>query len=287
MMSSDSITGNNMEKESYDRLNNQAGHGNKRTGKSSLVWFSLLVVMLALQSLNAQPGRLSFGPETKPFFYTENPLDADIPIDMAIRISIVKPDTTISQDTTSQPGESPFPTETQVKLLPDRISFMEKFLWGQNGFLRRIHIAAPLTPESRKSELEVRRTMLTAHMIGGITTLGLMIAAGYFGQKIIDGHRNFRDTHQAFVSATIASYSLTGLLAILSPPPLIRRDEESTITIHKTLAWVHFAGMVITPILGNAIGGRRHFNVSKAHVHQISAYITTAVFASAMLVIIF
>ncbi|HEX2868607.1 MAG TPA: hypothetical protein VHO03_16325 [Ignavibacteriales bacterium] len=272
-----------MRKENHDFLNKCNGIGKIIPGIGSLAGFVILALILGMQSLNAQPLRLSPEPGIKTFSYEESTLQTDIPVELAIISSMKDRDTTISQDTLS----APFPKETEVKLLPDRISFMEKFLWGQNGFLRRVHIAAPLTPESRKSELELRRTMLTTHMIGGITTLGLMIAASYFGQKIIDGHRNFRDAHQALVSATIASYSLTGLLAILSPPPLIRRDEESTITIHKTLAWVHFAGMVITPILGNTIGGRRHFNISKAHVHQISAYITTAVFASAIIVITF
>ncbi|MGE5352596.1 MAG: hypothetical protein ACM3Q2_18010 [Syntrophothermus sp.] len=248
-----------------------------------------VLIILALQSANAQPLRLTFSPEKKHFPLEDNSLllNSSISADLSLRAVMAYTDTTIAQDTSSQQDTSAFPVETQVKLLPDKISFMEKFLWGENGFLRRTGIAKPLTPESRKSELEVRRTMLTAHMIGGFTTLGLMIAASYFGQKIIDGHRNFRDTHQALVSAVIADYALTGLLAILSPPPLIRRDEESTISIHKALAWVHFAGMVLTPILGNAIGGRRHFNISKAHVHQIAAYATTAVFASAMIVITF
>lgn len=251
--------------------------------------FSILII-LSLQSAYAQPVRLSFTPEIK-LYASEagypHLLNSSMLMDSDIRYFNTNPDTTIAQDTSAAEDTTGFPVETKVQLLPDKISFMEKFLWGQNGFLRRVGVAAPLTPQSRRSELEVRRTMLTAHMIGGFTTLGLMIAASYYGQRIIDGHQNFRGTHQSLVGATIAAYSLTGLLAILSPPPLIRRDEESTITIHKTLAWVHFAGMVVTPILGNMIGGRRHFNMSKAHVHQISAYLTTAAFASAMIVITF
>lgn len=178
-------------------------------------------------------------------------------------------------------------TEAKPKLLPDKMSFMEKGLWGEHGIVRGLGIASPLTPEVREHELGVRRFMLTAHQIGGFTTLGFMLAAAYFGQRVIDGRRDLGDTHQAFVSATIYSYSLTGLLAILSPPPLIRRDEESTTTLHKTLAWIHVAGMIVTPILGSLIGGRRHFNIDKAHYHQIAGYITTAVFATSMIVVTF
>ena len=257
---------------------------------SGLINIAFVLIIAALQNDYAQPERLTFGTGIR----TDNsasfsPLELNPPefAETEIRYSMLNPDTTIFQDTTASADTAAFPVETEVKLLPDRISFMENFLWGQNGFFRKAGIAAPLTPESRKNELEVRRTMLTAHLIGGITTLGLMLAASYYGQRIIDGHRNFRGTHQTLVAATIADYSLTALLAVLSPPPLIRRSEESTITIHKTLAWVHFAGMIVTPILGNMIGGRRNFNVSRAHVHQIAAYATTAVFASAMIVIMF
>ncbi len=173
------------------------------------------------------------------------------------------------------------------KLLPKRISFMEKFLWGENGFVRNVGLVPALTPDERINELHIRRTMLTAHQIGGFTTLALMISAAYFGQRVIDGNRHMGDIHQTLVTATMISYSLTGLLAILSPPPLIRRDEGGTVVIHKTLAWIHLAGMIITPILGSMIGGRRHFNINKAHFHQVAGYITTAVFTASMLVITF
>jgi hypothetical protein len=171
-------------------------------------------------------------------------------------------------------------------LLPEKISFMEKALWGENGLFRTMGIAAPLTPESRKSELSLRRTMLVAHQIGGFVTLGSMITAVYFGQKIIDGDRGYVTNHQIFVTTTIISYSATGLLAVLSPPPMIRRDEASTTTLHKTLAWVHFTGMVLTPILGSMIS-RRATDSQVAHFHQISAYTTTAALAASLLVITF
>jgi hypothetical protein len=171
------------------------------------------------------------------------------------------------------------------RLLPQNMSFMEKGLWGEDGFLRSAGLASPLTPESRTSELSLRRGMLVAHQIGEFVTLGFMASAAYAGQKIIDGHSGYRPHHQAFVAGTIASYSVTGLLAVLSPPPVIRRDEVSTTTIHKTLAWVHFAGMVITPILGSMIG--RHSDAQREHIHQLSGYITTATFAASLITVTF
>ena len=171
------------------------------------------------------------------------------------------------------------------KLLPDNISFMENTMWGENGLMRKIGLTGPLTPETRKNELDVRRTMLTIHHISGLTTLGLMVASAFVGQKIINGRRDLGDTHKTLVSLTIANYSLTGILSVFSPPPSIRRDEFSTITVHKTLAWAHLAGMIITPILGSYIEEHHTFNTDKAHVHQISGYITTALFAASMIVI--
>lgn len=185
----------------------------------------------------------------------------------------------------SQQGADTLLRPTRLKLLPDNMSLMERTLWGEHGLVRSTGIASPLTPDVRRSELALRRTMLTSHQIGGMVTLGLLAGTLYAGQKAIDGNRNFRGTHQAFVTATIISYGATAALAALSPPPFLRRDEVSTTTIHKTLAWVHFAGMVVTPILGSMIG--RHSDSSRAHVHQIAGYITAATLAVSMVVVTF
>jgi hypothetical protein len=186
---------------------------------------------------------------------------------------------------------------TVRRLLPENISIMEKGLWGEDGFLRSTGIASPLTPQVRKSELNLRRTMLSTHQIGGFLTLASMLTAVYYGQKSLNdpnsGQRNdpYRGPHKTFIATTIVLYSATGLLAILSPPPSIRRDEISTTTIHKTLAWVHVLGMIVTPILGSTILKRgpigRYVDLNQARFHQISAYATTAVFAASMIVVTF
>jgi len=179
------------------------------------------------------------------------------------------------------------PPMDKPKLLPANISWGEKLVWGEDGLVRNLGIEPPLSPEERMKEIELRRTMLTVHQIGGFTTLALMLTADYFGQRVIDGDRQLGGDHQALITATIISYGVTGLLAVLSPPPLIRRDEGGTIVIHKTLAWIHLIGMIITPILGSTIRHRRVFNMDQAHFHQIAGYLTTAVFATSMLVIVF
>jgi hypothetical protein len=191
-------------------------------------------------------------------------------------------------------GEDTLMTEEKPKLLPDNMSFGERFFWGENGFFRKIGIASPLTPDVRRDELSVRRFMLTTHQIGGFLALASMIGTAWTGQRTIDLPKNraLRDAHQKFILSTIITYSLTGALAILSPPPYIRRDEGGTTAIHKTLAWVHVAGMILTPILGSMVSIRGiksgpNIDAAKAHVHQYAGYITTAVFAASMIVITF
>jgi hypothetical protein len=174
------------------------------------------------------------------------------------------------------------------RLLPPHLSLLESGLWGENGILRSTGLAGPLTAESRKRELSLRRAMLTVHQVGGFLTLGLMGTTVYFGQMALDNPRtrSYRETHSDFVTATILSYSLTGALALLSPPPLIRRDEISTTSIHKTLAWIHVAGMILTPILGASLHHSMNYD-QRARFHQISAYVTTATFAASMIVVTF
>lgn len=187
-------------------------------------------------------------------------------------------------------------TLPRPKLLPDNLSLMERGLWGESGFLRTIGLSSPLTAESRKSELSLRRTMLTAHQVGGFVTFGLMVSACYFGQRTLDGNRNLSTTHSTLVKFTIGTYFATALLSILSPPPLLRRNEGGTTSIHKFLAWIHFAGMILTPIIGGLVwkthrvpgsAGVVTQNDSAARFHQISAYATTAVFGAAMIVMTF
>ena len=200
-------------------------------------------------------------------------------------------DTTIEE---SSPEGDTLIQEEKPKLLPDKISFGEKIFWGEHGVFRGIGIASPLTPEVRKHELSVRRAMLTMHQIGGFLALASMIGTAWTGQRTLNdpGNRALKNDHQKMILATVITYSLTASLSILSPPPLIRRDQEGTTGLHKTLAWFHVAGMILTPILGSMVSqrgvkGSLGINIDKAHFHQYAGYITTAIFAASMIVITF
>ncbi len=213
----------------------------------------------------------------------------------AVSNHLIVQDTIVSKDTT-KPTDSfesgGFEDAPKPVLLPANISFGEKFFWGEKGLMRKIGLADDISPESRKYELKVRRTMLSTHQVSGFATVALMLAACYYGQKTIDagGEKNYGDIHSGLIGATILTYSFTAALSILSPPPLVRRDDGSTTTWHKALAWGHVLGMIITPILASNIKERgpnrtQGFDAKNAHVHQLGGYITTAIFTTAMIVI--
>lgn len=203
----------------------------------------------------------------------------------------------------SPPLISWMPADTVSKpaprLLPEMMSPMEHILWGEHGLMRTTGIA-PYTVEARKSELGARRFMLTAHQIGGFVTLGLFIPTLVYGQKNINNwnaatsgmhrlDRSVQNTHETFAVLTFSAYMTTAALAIFSPPPLLRRDEWSSVTFHKTLAWIHFAGMTAIPFLAMAASHAQdaHTAQSLRKAHQITAYVTAGAFATAMIVITF
>lgn len=250
--------------------------------KSARTIFPIFFIFIFSNFLKAQDLRLQYS--------AMNPSSLSF-ADENFAVPPVLPDTVKKTDTTQANNLNDLSNISlafKPKLLPDHMSFMEKFLWNDNGLMRKIGIAGPLDAESRQSELQARRTMLSIHQITGLATLGFMITADYFGQKVLDGRPDLSGTHKTFVALTIGSYAITGLLAILSPPPVVRREGEvSTTSIHKTLAWIHFAGMILTPILGSMVVHHRILNISKGHFHQIAAYATTAVFAASAIILTF
>lgn len=179
-------------------------------------------------------------------------------------------------------------------LLPEILSPGERLMWGEHGLMRKIG-AFPLTEEGRERELGLRRTMLTVHELAGFATLAAMLTTVTYGQLTLNGHTSLGETHRTWAYATIGSYFFTAAMSLLSPPPMIRRKEWSTISVHKGLALIHFSGMILTPLLakglalherGSGASGEK-IDRDKAHIHQISGYITTAAFAGAMIAVTF
>lgn len=165
-------------------------------------------------------------------------------------------------------------------LLPDRLSPGEKMFWGEHGLMRGSY---PLTEEGRERELGLRRTMLTVHQLGGFMTLAAMLATAFAGQMIINGDESYKDYKAPLAYTTVGLYFTTASLALLTPPPVLRRPGFNSIALHKTLAWVHFSGMIITPVLGRMFVGEE----DRRLFHQTTGYVTTAAFASAMISVTF
>jgi hypothetical protein len=172
-------------------------------------------------------------------------------------------------------------------LLPSTLGPMEHVFWGRHGLMRGIGF--PLDEDTREKELSLRRTMLTLHQIGGFLTLGIMTATVITGQQIVNNPNSTDAVYsrkRLLAKATIYSYFTTAGLALLTPPPMIRRKQFSSLTLHKAFGVVHFTGMVIAPILGTMLTSGEDYD-SVLRYHQINGYVTLAALAGAMLVITF
>ncbi len=179
-------------------------------------------------------------------------------------------------------------------LLPEVLSPGEKIMWGRHG-LFRITGLYPLTEASREKEMGLRRGMLTVHELAGFATLASMIATATYGQLTLNGYSSLGDTHKTLAGITIGAYFFTAAMSLLSPPPLVRRNEWNTVSIHKGLAIVHFTGMILTPVLAGGVAMKERgagtskltIDHDKALIHQVSGYITTVAFAGAMVAVTF
>lgn len=194
--------------------------------------------------------------------------------------------------------------KTQVtSLLPEGMGPVKRFLWSEHGLMRR-NSFFELTPEKRERELIVRRRMLQTHQVLGMTAVGTMIVSCITGQLIINKSHSTSPTagqdmltlktlHDASVTTTMVAYGSTFLLQFLAPPPVIIRKNKgwSNIKAHKTLAYLHFTGMVATPLMGRLIYGSSSLANGKSDdlrkFHQVAGYITTSLYAGAMIVMKF
>lgn len=170
-----------------------------------------------------------------------------------------------------------------VVLLPKKFPFTQRLLWGNKGLMRNFN-EFELTPAKRQNELKIRRTMLVAHQAMGFVTLGTMIAQGIVGQRLYNGDRSLRDTHEGLAAAVNFCYFSTASLALFAPPKMFdERKGYSSIKLHKALAIVHFSAMVATNILAGQLEG----NPNLRSWHRAAAFTAFGAFAASMIVIKF
>jgi hypothetical protein len=102
-----------------------------------------------------------------------------------------------------------------------------------------------------QARLDRRAHMLKMHQRFGLITLAPMVAT-IATSNLAAGRRSTatgRDIHGALGAVTGDLYFMTAYYAIRAPtvPGTATRGQ---IRLHKTLAWIHGPGMILTPILG-------------------------------------
>ena len=139
----------------------------------------------------------------------------------------------------------------------------------------------------QQARLDRRTHMLKTHQKMGLITAGPLVATiitgfGAGGKKTSSGTRDF---HAALGSATAGLYFTTAYFAIRAPK-IEGTHTRGPIRVHKTLAWIHGPGMILTPILG-AIAFDQKSKGEKVHgiasLHGPVAIITGAAYGAAML----
>jgi hypothetical protein len=187
---------------------------------------------------------------------------------------------------TTQPVSEPAPVESAdallsgltdsiaaPALLPDRMLFTQRALWGKKGLMRAIG-AAPLTVEGRENELRTRRTMFKLHQLTGFLTLAGFIAQGIVGSQLYNAqgedYTRLKNIHESLATGINIAYGTTALLSFTSPPPAVgQRRGLST--------------MVATNVLASRI--REDFTLKP--YHRAAAYTTFGAFTAAIVVLKF
>lgn len=179
------------------------------------------------------------------------------------------------------------PATTKQELFPKKMLFTQRWAWGEHGVFRGGKL---VTPEIREKDMKMRRSMLVTHQILGIATLGGFIGQAIVGPKLYNAqrtdanYRSLKNTHDLLAVTVNTTYSLTALMALFAPPPMVNRDRGlSSIRLHKWLAVVHLTGMLATNILAAQMDGNQNSNL-RAY-HRAAAYTTFASYLAAMLVI--
>ena len=165
--------------------------------------------------------------------------------------------------------------KSELPLLPERMVFTQRFLWGNKGLLRQSKIV-PLSRQMREKELKVRRIMLKTHQVIGYTTLLAMIAQGFIGGKLYNGDNSLYDTHKTMGKIVNIGYFSGAGLSLFAPPPLINKKVRglNSIKAHKILATIHFSAMLST----------NYFSDRDREAHKASAYTLFGSYTAAVLV---
>tara|TARA_Y100000389_G_scaffold194211_1_gene223918 strand:+ start:198 stop:842 length:645 start_codon:yes stop_codon:yes gene_type:complete len=168
--------------------------------------------------------------------------------------------------------------EESIDLLPEKMIFTQKWLWGEKGLLRKTGISE-LTLENREKELILREKLLKAHQILGYVTFAGMIAQGIVGSKLYNGDYSLEDTHEAIGAFVNTTYFTGAGLSLFTPPPLVSREIKgfNNMKAHKILATIHASAMIMTNLTSEG----------DKSVHRASAYSAFGSYTLAMIAVTF
>ncbi len=122
-----------------------------------------------------------------------------------------------------------------------------------------------------QARLDKRSHMLKIHQRLGLITIAPMVAAfatstGAAGRR---STASGRDLHATLGGITAGLYFTSASYAIFAPK-IAGTTTRGPIRLHKTLAWIHGPGMILTPILGalafeQRSQGQRVHGIASAH----------------------
>ncbi len=138
-----------------------------------------------------------------------------------------------------------------------------------------------------QARLDKRSHMLKTHQRLGLITTVPLIATVIAGMSA--GGRSTsstdRDLHAALGSVTAGLYFSSAYFAIRAPK-IPGTKTRGQIRLHKALAWIHFPGMILTPVLG-AIAFDQRSRGEKVHgiasAHGAVAIVTAAAYGASIL----
>ena len=176
-------------------------------------------------------------------------------------------------------SEADAPADSLV--LPEGMPFYTRMFWGRHGLVRTLGLA----PSSRRSELALRRGMLTWHQRMGLVTWAAFTGQFVMGEVMAASpskRADLSDLHGATGYATFGLYMGTATLSLMAPPGRRYSSRMSSTKIHKYLALIHFTGMAATPFLGAWVANGSGNYDRRLNTHQWVARVTYVAYTAAL-----
>ena len=190
-----------------------------------------------------------------------------------VRNCTLEADAQTQGNTTAEPAQKPAPSPSNNPQEPS---------------LEDLGIAPAQAKGNAQAQalLDRRTHMLKIHQRLGLITIepfaATLISSAFAGGKKTSS--TDRDLHAILGTATVGLYFTTAYFAIRAPK-IPGTKTRGPIRLHKTLAWIHGPGMVLTPILGEMAFAQKDRG-EKVHgiasLHGPVAIVTGAAFGLAV-----